>query len=58
MSNMPELGNTGKERAREVPQSVEEDPINANAPKKAQNIHAKDLRTDLQSCKPRAFVIK
>ena len=57
MSNMPELGDTGEKRTREVPQSVEEDPINANAPKKAQNIHAKDLRTDFHSCKPGAIVI-
>ena len=57
MSNMPEFGDTGEERTREVPQSVEEDPIDANAPKKEQNIHANDLRADCHSCKPRAFII-
>ena len=57
MSNMPELGNTGEKRTGEVPQSVEEDPINADAPKKAQNIHARDLRSNHHSCKPGAFVI-
>ena len=57
MSNMPELGNAGEKRTREVPQSVEEDSINANAPKKAQNIHAKNLRTDCHSCKPGALIV-
>ena len=55
MSNMPELGNTGEKRTREIPQSVEEDPINANTPQKAQDIHAKDLRTDYHSRKPGTF---
>ena len=50
MSNMPKFGDAGEERTREVPQSVEEDPINANAAKKEQNIHAKDLRVDCHSC--------
>ncbi len=35
MSNMPELGDTGEDRTRKISQSVEEDPINADARQKA-----------------------
>ena len=50
MSNMPELGDTSKDGSWKVSQSVEVDPIDADAPKEAQGVHAKDLRTDYHSC--------
>ena len=50
MSNMPELGNTSEERTRKFSQSVEEDPINADARQKAQSVHAKHLEAACQGC--------
>lgn len=46
---MPEFGDAGEDRTRKTSQSVEEDPIDADACQKAQSVYAKDLRADCQS---------
>ena len=46
MGNMPELRHAGEYRTGETSQSVEEDPIDADARQKAKSVHAENLRAD------------